>query len=123
MSLGEAMSRVAHVNTGDDLSAPPLKCQQVHNFLENEEDGHNIMISSGSYSEGEFEDLDAPPIYETASAAVAPETVQSHPADPGINGKSTEAWVAQFFARSRLHYIGSWQQRFSPLIQLPCARQ
>ncbi len=31
--------------------------------------------------------------------------------DPGINGKSTHAWVSQFFAQSRLHYIGSWQQR------------
>jgi hypothetical protein len=54
---------------------------------------------------------EAPFANETAAtAATAASDTALYP-DPGISGRPTHAWVAQFFAQSRLHYIGSWQQR------------
>jgi hypothetical protein len=79
--------------------------------LESDEDGDAGEIPFSSDDDGPFEAV-ADTVHLAPAAAAASDSVPSFP-DPGINGKSTEAWVAQFFAQSRLHYIGSWQQRFA----------
>ncbi len=77
--------------------------------LVSDDDGDAGEILFSSDDNGPFEAV-TDTIHVAPTAPAALDTIPSFP-DPGINGKSTEAWVAQFFAQSRLHYIGSWQQR------------
>lgn len=80
-----------------------------------------VMDSIGSQNAGMFEVFtEKSHLNELALTVAAASASGKDELDPGINGKTTEAWVAQFFAQSRLHYIGSWQKRFhTPNVLLP----
>jgi hypothetical protein len=82
-----------------------------------------VMDSIGSQNAGMFEVFtEKSNLNELALPVAAASASGKDELDPGINGKTTEAWVTQFFAQSRLHYIGSWQKRFhTPNLLLPLA--
>ena len=107
-------ANVTHETTNEVLSMHHTDSQHAHVDFGNEGDaGEHILSSASDQDDGTFEDVtDVQPCSDHAApAAAAAAETNSSIIDPGINGKSTEAWVAQFFAQSRLHYIGSWQQR------------
>ena len=110
VTAGTALTNFTHESANEDLSIQHPDSQQAHVEFDNEEDAGEDMLSSALDQDGSlFEDVtDVPYCNNAAPVAAAATEITS---DPGINGKSTEAWVAQFFAQSRLHYIGSWQQR------------
>jgi hypothetical protein len=80
----------------------------------------DVMDSIGSRNAGMFEIFtEKSHLNELAQTVAADSASGTDSLDPGINGKTTEAWVTQFFNQSRLHYIGSWQQRFHTPNVLP----
>ncbi len=117
---GTAFPSVARESTDEETSMNASDGQHAH-VVVNEETGRTStarsIMSSGSHHTA----LPGKPLLNNVTSVVTVAS-EAEPAivDPGINGKTTEAWVAQFFAQSRLHYIGSWQQRcwptFHPLL-------
>ena len=105
---GTSFPSVVDETTNGEFVLNISQGQQAH--VVNTEDTGDIVISE-SDDAGPCEDfLDRHHLNKLAPAVATASDANSFP-DPGINGKTTDAWVAQFFAQSRLHYIGSWQQR------------
>ena len=97
--------------------------QELFMIDDDDEVAGEVMDSIGSENAGMFEIFtEKSHLNELALTVTAASASGKDELDPGINGKTTEAWVAQFFAQSRLHYIGSWQKRFhTPNLLLPLA--
>ncbi len=121
---GTALPSVARQATDEETPMNASDSLQPH-VVVNEERGRtstaSSIISSGSHHTA-LPDVFAGKSPLNNATPLVTVVSEAEPAlvDPGINGKTTEAWVAQFFAQSRLHYIGSWQQRcwpaFHPLL-------
>ena len=108
---GTAVPSVSHEATNEEFLLSMSHGQQAHEVIHNEGDTGDIVFS-GSDDAGPCEDfMEHPHLNKLAPAVATASETNPSSLDPGINGKTTAAWVAQFFAQSRLHYIGSWQQR------------